>query len=81
MFSLQAKLDQIAREREILSVLQSLARLGLREGDAVVHVSTRAQGQIAVQRDERPAVAVVRTVTGSTEAFDADLWRAAGAVI
>lgn len=78
MLSLQAKLDQIAREREILSVLQTLARLGFREGDAVVNVSSHEAGQIAVQRDEGPAVAVVRTAAGLTEAFNADLWRSAG---
>lgn len=78
MLSLQAKLDQIAREREILAVLQSLARLGFREGDAVVNVSSHQAGQIAVQRDDGPAVAVVRTAAGSVEAFDANLWRSAG---
>jgi hypothetical protein len=77
VLSLQAKLDQIAREREVLSVLQSLARLGFREGDAVVNVSSHQAGQIAVQRDAGPAVAVVRTAAGSIEAFDADLWRSA----
>lgn len=80
VFSLQAKLDQIAREREILSVLQSLARLGFREGDAVVNVSSHQAGRIAVQRGDGPAVAIVRTAAGSIEAFDAALWRSAGSV-
>ena len=75
MLSLQAKLDQIAREREVLSVLQSLLRVGLREGDSVCHAVTGALGRVAIRRDEGEPVAVVRTESGPVEAFDATLWR------
>jgi hypothetical protein len=81
VFSLQAKLDQIAREREVLSVLQSLARLGLREGATVFHTASGATGRIAVRRDDGPAVAVVQIATGAVELFDPQLWRSTGAPV
>lgn len=77
MFSLQAKLDQIAREREVLSVLQALARVGLREGDAVRHTESGVLGHVAIRRDAAEPIAIVRTVSGPVEAFDATLWRLA----
>jgi len=79
VFSLQARLDQIAREREVLSVLQSLARLGLREGDMVSNTASGATGRISVRRHDGPAVAVVQIATGAVEIFDAQLLRSTGA--
>lgn len=78
VLSLQAKLDQIARDREVLSVLQSLARLGLREGDMVSNTTSGAKGRISVRRNDGPAVAVVQIATGAVEIFDAQLWRSTG---
>lgn len=78
VLSLQAKLDQIAREREALSVLQTLARLGLREGDRVANLASGESGRISIRRNDDPIVAVVETAGGATEVFDATQWRPTG---
>jgi hypothetical protein len=72
--SLQNKLDQIAHDREVLSLLRDLARQGLREGDIVAR-SDGTRGQIAIDRQEASPRIVVATACGSREPFDLRGWR------
>lgn len=75
MLSLQDKLDQIAREREVLAVRMALALQGLREGDTVRNVHSGALGHLAVVRDSVAVAAVVRTESGEEERYVAEQWR------
>lgn len=74
--SLQNKLDQIAHDREVLSLLRELARHGLREGDPVARADG-TRGQIAIDRQEASPRVVVTIASGSREPFDLRTWRRA----
>jgi hypothetical protein len=56
--SLQEKLDRIAHERELLALLHDLARQGLHDGDAVVHLRDGSRGRLIVSRDQTQALVV-----------------------
>ena len=72
--TLQGKLDQIARDRDVLALMRELARQGLREGDAVRRADDGTPGRIAIDRDESPPRIVVATAAGSREPFTIALW-------
>lgn len=72
--SMQTKLDQIAHDRDVLSLLRALAALGLREGDRLRHVDTGEIGRLNVAReDDRPRAVVVLS-SGSRATFDTTRW-------
>lgn len=74
MRTLQDRLDQIARERAVLALLQDLAARGLREGDPVRHVDTGEVGQLNIARDGGEPRTVVVLRSGASAAFDR-CWR------
>jgi len=67
--SLQSKLDQIARDLEVLALLRQLAAQGLREGDRVRHVATGEAGYLNVTRENDAPRAVVVLSSGSRTTF------------
>lgn len=73
--SLQNKLDRIAHDRAVLTLLRQLAREGLREGDALRHVDDGTQGRLSIERQESPPRIVVTTERGERLAFDRACWR------
>lgn len=73
--SLQNKLDRIAHDRDVLSLLGELARLGLCEGDPVRRTDDGAVGRVAIERQENPPRIVVATDAGDREPFARGLWR------
>lgn len=56
--SLQEKLDRIAHDRDVLAVLRDLARQGLKDGDAVVHLGDGSRGRLNVSRDQTQVIVV-----------------------
>lgn len=70
--SLQEKLDRIAHERETLALLRDLARLGLKDGDAVVHRKDGVRGRLVVNRER--AEALVAREDGTEVPFDRADW-------
>jgi polynucleotide 5'-kinase involved in rRNA processing len=57
--SLQDKLDRISHDRKVLDLLRDLMRLGLHDGDGLVHRADGAAGRLQVLRGAEPRVIVV----------------------
>lgn len=74
--SLQAKLDQIARDREILALKSDLIRQGLREGDRVRDLDGQFTGRVLIVREPTPPRIVVATDAGAQLAFAGRRWEA-----
>lgn len=72
--SLQEKLDQIAREREVLALRSELVRHGLREGDHVRDLDGDVTGQVLIVQESMPPRIVVATDGGSQAAFAGRRW-------
>lgn len=74
VLSLQNKLDQIAHDRDVLSLQRALARHRLREGDRVRHADRGNLGLLRIARDEEPPRVTVVLDDGSREDFAASHW-------
>ena len=71
--SLQDKLDRIAHEREVLSLLRELATQGYREGDSLSRCHDGLRGRLAIHRDGAPG-AIVLTAGGERLPFVPGDW-------
>jgi hypothetical protein len=73
--SLQAKLDHIAHERDVLALQRTLAQLGLRDGDPVCSLDGGTRGRLLIARDESPPRLLVRADDGVLTDFAPARWR------
>lgn len=75
--SLQGKLDRIAHDRDVLSLLRMLATQGLCDGDRVRHRSEPLEGYVTVTRAETLPRVVVVVADGSQHPYSPNQWRPA----
>jgi hypothetical protein len=74
-FSLQDKLDHIARERDLLALQSDLVRDGLREGDTVRRLDGGLVGRLLIVREDRPPRLLVRADDGTMTEYAPGQWR------
>jgi hypothetical protein len=75
-FSMQHKLDQIAKDRGVLELQRDLLRLGLREGDRVIDQRGQQAGTVAIDRRVWPPRLLVKVDGGSVAPWSAEHWKA-----
>ncbi len=72
--SLQQRLDQVSRERDVLAVLREFARHGLREGDRVLNLRTAIAGRLRVDCNAPDPSPVVDTDLGWCQVASLSEW-------